>query len=182
MRARCSRPWTNRCRSWGLLGSGARVRRPGSGSPSRSGGTCASHHRGEPPPVPLTRSGRGHRGNPRPAWSHARPALAQRRRSGRAVSTEALVLAVVSVVRPTTAAAVWAMLVGARPRRLLGAYLLAGMAVSLTVGVAVVLLTGGALSRRETPRFQGRVWVALGIVSLLVAVAFWLGWVRRFRP
>jgi hypothetical protein len=45
----------------------------------------------------------------------------------RDVSTEVLVLAVISTVWPTTAAAVWAMLVGARPRRLLAIYLLAGL-------------------------------------------------------
>ena len=41
---------------------------------------------------------------------------------------EALALAVVSIIRPTTAAAVWAMLVSSQPRRLLAVYLLADMA------------------------------------------------------
>jgi hypothetical protein len=98
------------------------------------------------------------------------------------VSIEALVLAMVSIVRPTTAAAVWAMLVGSRPRRLLAVYLLAGMAVSLTVGVSVVLAVGDAFSPRSVPRFRGVVLVLLGIVALLGAVAVRLGWMRRFRP
>ena len=98
------------------------------------------------------------------------------------MSTEALALAVVSIVRPTTAAAVWAMLVGSRPRRLLAVYLLAGMAVSLTVGISVVLAVGDGFSARSVSRFRGVVLVLLGIVALLGAVAVRLGWMRRFRP
>ena len=98
-----------------------------------------------------------------------------------AVSTEALVLAVVSTIRPTTAAAVWAMLVSSRPRRLLAVYLLAGMAVSLSVGVAVVQVAGGRLSGRSGFQLRASVLVVLGSVALLGAVAVQLGWVRRLR-
>ena len=98
-----------------------------------------------------------------------------------AVSTEALVLAVVSTIRPTTAAAVWAMLVSSRPRRLLAVYLLAGMAVSLSVGIAVVLVAGGALSDRSGFHLRAAVLVLLGSISLLGAVGIRLGWARRFR-
>jgi hypothetical protein len=97
------------------------------------------------------------------------------------VSTEALTLAVVSIVRPTTAAAVWAMLVGSRPRRLLTVYLLAGMAVSLTVGIAVVLAVGDAFSAHSASHLRGMVLVVLGFVALLGAVAVRLGWMRRSR-
>jgi Sap, sulfolipid-1-addressing protein len=97
------------------------------------------------------------------------------------VSTEALALAVVSIVRPTTAAAVWAMLVSSRPRRLLAVYLLAGMAVSLSVGIAVVLAAGDALSGRSGLHLRSTVLVLLGSVSLLGAVGVRLGWARRFR-
>jgi hypothetical protein len=98
------------------------------------------------------------------------------------VSTEALALSVVSMIRPTTAAAVWAMLVSSRPRRLLAVYLLAGMAVSLSVGIAVVLVAGEALSERSGFHFRASVLVLLGLVALLGAVAVRLGWARRFRP
>jgi hypothetical protein len=97
------------------------------------------------------------------------------------VSTEVLTLAVVSIVRPTTAAAVWAMLVGSRPRRLLAVYLLAGMAVSLTVGIAVVLAVGDAFSARSASHLRGMVLVVLGSIALLGAVAVRLGWMRRSR-
>jgi hypothetical protein len=98
------------------------------------------------------------------------------------VSTEALALAVVSIIRPTTAAAVWAMLVSSRPRRLLAVYLLAGMAVSLSVGIAVVLVAGEALSGRSGFHFRAAVLFLLGTIALLAAVAVRLGWARRFRP
>jgi hypothetical protein len=97
------------------------------------------------------------------------------------VSTEALALAVVSIIRPTTAAAVWAMLVGSRPRRLLAAYLLAGMGVSLSVGIAVVLAAGDAFLGRSGLQLRATVLVLLGSVALLGAVAVRLGWMRRFR-
>jgi hypothetical protein len=101
---------------------------------------------------------------------------------GHAVSTEALVLAVVSTIRPTTAAAVWAMLVSSRPRRLLTVYLLAGMAVSLSVGIAVVQVAGDALSGRSGLQLRASVLVALGSLALLGAAAVRLGWARRLRP
>jgi Sap, sulfolipid-1-addressing protein len=98
------------------------------------------------------------------------------------VSTEALVLAVVSIIRPTTAAAVWAMLVSSRPRRLLAAYLLAGMGISLAVGIAVVLAAGDTFSGRSGHHLRAGVLVVLGLVALLGAVAVQLGWMRRSRP
>jgi hypothetical protein len=97
------------------------------------------------------------------------------------VSLEALALAVVSIIRPTTAAAVWAMLVSSQPRRLLAVYLLAGMAVSLSVGIAVVLVAGGALSDRSGFHFRAAVLFLLGSIALLGAVGIRLGWARRFR-
>jgi hypothetical protein len=98
------------------------------------------------------------------------------------VSTEALALATISIVRPTTAAAVWAMLTGGRPRRLLTVYLLAGMGVSLTVGIGVVLLAGGTFLPRPPPGVRGVVLIILGVCALIGAVAVPLGWMRRFRP
>jgi hypothetical protein len=100
---------------------------------------------------------------------------------GRAVSSEALGLALVSIVRPTTAALVWAMLVGTRPRLMLVTYLLAGMAVSLTIGITVVLVAGEVLTPREVSNSRGVVLVVLGVVALVLSAAVWFGWVPRFR-
>jgi Sap, sulfolipid-1-addressing protein len=97
------------------------------------------------------------------------------------VSGDALALAVLSIIRPTTAAAVWAMLVSTRPRRLIGSYLLAGLAVSLTVGIVVVLAAGQLWSPRELASSRGGVLVVLGVVALLMSAAVGFGWVPRFR-
>jgi len=98
------------------------------------------------------------------------------------VSTEALALAVVSTIRPTVAAAVWAMLVSSRPRRLLAVYLLVSLAVSLSVGVAVVLVAGESVSLRPGLQLRAAVLLVLGSGALLAAVAVRLGWARRVRP
>jgi hypothetical protein len=147
---------------------GRRCRRDDAGDPAAAPGEL------HPP-----RRGPGDAEPGRLPWPRGR---ARARRPGHAVSTEALALAVVSIIRPTTAAAVWAMLVSSRPRRLLAVYLLAGMAVSLSVGIAVVLVAGGALSERSGFHFRAAVLVLLGSIALLGAVAVRLGWARRFRP
>jgi hypothetical protein len=98
------------------------------------------------------------------------------------VNAEALVLAVAGVLRPTALAAVWAMLIGTHPLRLLSAYLLAGLAFSLTTGIAVVVLLGDTLSPRSPSPARGLVEVALGVASLLAAVAAGAGWLPRRRP
>src|SRR3954453_5751878 len=54
------------------------------------------------------------------------------------VSVDVLVLGLASVVRPTSVAAVYAFLAARSPRPLLIAYLGAGLALSLAVGVAAV--------------------------------------------
>jgi Sap, sulfolipid-1-addressing protein len=97
------------------------------------------------------------------------------------MSTEALALALVSIVRPTTAAAVWAMLVGSRPRRLLTVYLVAGLAVSLPVGIGVVLLAGDTFTPRRGADIRGVLLLSLGVAALLAALAVQLGWRERFR-
>jgi hypothetical protein len=59
------------------------------------------------------------------------------------VSPEALVLALTTIVRPTSTAAVVAMLSTRRPRQLLAAYILGGLVFSLAVGMLVVVLLQG---------------------------------------
>ena len=59
------------------------------------------------------------------------------------MSGEALVLALTSIVRPTTIAAVGAMLSRPNARRLLAGYLVVGLLFSLTVGTLIVLVLHG---------------------------------------
>jgi len=96
------------------------------------------------------------------------------------VSSEALVLALSAVIRPTTAAAVLAMLATRHPQRLLAAYIAAGLAFSLAVGTLVVVLlqgVGGARSAAVRPYVD----VILGVLALGYAIAVGLGWEPRRR-
>jgi len=95
------------------------------------------------------------------------------------VSTEALVLALTTVVRPMSAAAVVAMLSTAQPRRLLVSYIVAGLAFSLAVGTVVVLLVQGL--GPSTDRGRPLVDTALGALALAYAAAAAFGWLPRRR-
>ena len=96
------------------------------------------------------------------------------------MSTEALVLALTTVVRPTSAAAVVAMLATPQPRRLLVSYIVAGLAFSLAVGTLVVVLVQGLGSSSET---GGRpvVDTVLGALALAYVAAAAFGWLPQRR-
>jgi Sap, sulfolipid-1-addressing protein len=98
------------------------------------------------------------------------------------MSIEALVLALTAVVRPTSAAAVVAMLSTRHPQRLLVAYLLAGLAFSLAVGTVVVVLLGGLHSTRASRAVRPLLDLALGACALGYAASAWIGWPPRSRP
>jgi len=99
------------------------------------------------------------------------------------MSTEALLLALTAVIRPTTLAALFAILSTSRPQRLLVTYLVTGLAFSLAVGMLVVGALRGidwALSSTTShPVFD----IVLGGAALGYAGAVWAGWtLRRDAP
>jgi hypothetical protein len=98
------------------------------------------------------------------------------------VSTEAVFLALTGVIRPTSAAAVFAMLSTPRPQRLLVAYLVAGLAFSLAVGTLVVVLLGGLQSTRGSSAVRPVLDLVLGACALGCAASTWMGWLPRSRP
>jgi hypothetical protein len=98
------------------------------------------------------------------------------------MSTEALVLALTTVIRPTSAAAVFAMLSTPRPQRLLVAYLVAGLGFSIAVGTLVVVLLGGLQSTRASSAVRPLLDLVLGTCALGCAVSAWIGWLPRSRP
>ncbi len=98
------------------------------------------------------------------------------------MSTEALVLALTGVIRPTSAAAVFAMLSTPRPQRLLVAYLVVGLGFSLAVGTLVVVLLGGLQSTRASSAVRPLLDLVLGTFALGCAVSAWIGWLPRSRP
>lgn len=96
------------------------------------------------------------------------------------MNPEAFALALTTVVRPTSAAAVVAMLATARPRRLLVAYIVAGLAFSLGVGTVVVVLVQGLGPSTGTsgrPMFD----IVLGAMALAYAAAGTFGWLPARR-
>jgi hypothetical protein len=99
------------------------------------------------------------------------------------VSNEALLLALSTVVRPTTLAALFAILATRGPQRLLLAYVTAGVAFTLAVGTLVVLLLAGLVSGTSSVA-RPILDLVLGGAALGYAGAVWAGWAprRRERP
>ena len=94
------------------------------------------------------------------------------------MSGAALALAAYSIVRPTSLAAVVALLVARRPRTLLLAYILAGFVVSVAIGVAVVL----AFHKLAAHHSKSHAWVDLGIGVLALAGAVYTVIRERRHP
>ena len=98
----------------------------------------------------------------------------------RPVSPEALVLGLLSAVRGVPLAIVYALLLTESPRRLLTAYLLAGAAISVVVGVLVVTAFGA--STRSSEATAGRLIVDLVLGILAIGWAAARGTGRLPRP
>lgn len=95
------------------------------------------------------------------------------------VSPEALVLALSTVVRPTTAAAVFAMLAARRPTRLLLAYIISGFAFSGGIGVVVVILLSGWTRPEAQDEVRAVIGLVVGAVSLGYAAGLLSGRVQQ---
>jgi Sap, sulfolipid-1-addressing protein len=98
------------------------------------------------------------------------------------MSTEALVLAITTVIRPTSVAAVLAMLAASRPHRLLVAYILGGLAFSFAVGTLVVVLLGGLRSAGLSSGVRPLLDLLLGACALVYAAITVLGGGPRTGP
>jgi len=98
------------------------------------------------------------------------------------VSVDALVLAVASVIRPMSVAAVYAMLSAARPTRLLTAYLATGFVVSTGIGIVLVILLGIAAGPPAPEEVRAVIPIVLGAVSLSYAAGLLSGSVQAPVP
>jgi Sap-like sulfolipid-1-addressing protein len=96
------------------------------------------------------------------------------------VSAEALVLALTSVVRPTTLAAVYAMMSRRGGQRLLIAYLVIGLSFSLVVGIVVVVVLRGYTTTLMSTFGRAVVDVAIGAAACGYATG--VGTRRRSAP
>ena len=95
------------------------------------------------------------------------------------MSIEVIVLAVANALRPTSLACVYALLATREPRRLLTAFVLAGLAFSLATGVIVVSLIHGAHIRHGTSTFDAIVNLLAGVAALGFAAGLAQGRLQR---
>jgi ABC-type Fe3+-siderophore transport system permease subunit len=95
------------------------------------------------------------------------------------VSPEALVLALSTVIRPTSAAAVFAMIAAPRPTRLLLAYIITGLAFSGGIGVVVVILLRGWTRPEAWDEVRAVIGIVLGAVSLGYAAGLLTGHLQQ---
>lgn len=95
------------------------------------------------------------------------------------MSVEAFVLALSTVVRPTSAAAVFAMLSVVRPTRLLLAYVVTGFVFSAGVGVAVVILLGGWTGPAAPDDVRALIGIVIGALSIGYAAGLLSGQIER---
>ena len=98
------------------------------------------------------------------------------------MSLDALVLALASVIRLTSLAAVYAMLSAARPTRLLTAYVAAGFVVSTGIGIVLVILLGIAAGPGAPEQVRAVIPFVLGAISLSYAAGLLSGWVQAPAP
>ena len=97
------------------------------------------------------------------------------------MSIQALFLSLTTVVRPTTLAAVLAMLAAQRPRHLLGAYIAVGLVFSVGVGLLVIFVLGGVGSD-DQPVHRPIIDIGLGVCCLGYAALAGSGLLRRREP
>ena len=91
------------------------------------------------------------------------------------VSLEIVVLALATTVRPTSLAATYALLGSAAPRRLMTAYVVAGLVFTVGFGLIVALAVGGIDVSSGSSKARATAEIAGGIVALAVAVLVWRG-------
>jgi Sap, sulfolipid-1-addressing protein len=82
------------------------------------------------------------------------------------VTVEVILLALASTIRPTSLAAVYTLLSGASPRRLMTAYVTAGLLFTIAFGALVVWAFHGIHISSGTDRAKGIADIAGGVIVL----------------
>lgn len=92
-------------------------------------------------------------------------------------------LALASTIRPTSLAAVYVLLArGRSPSRLLAAYLVAGLAFTISFGVVVIAAFGGLHLQAGSDQTKGIAEIAAGVLAVAFGLAVLTGHVGRRRP
>jgi Sap-like sulfolipid-1-addressing protein len=95
------------------------------------------------------------------------------------MSTEAALLGLISAVRATPLAIIYGLLLAPRPGRLLLAYTVSGLVVSLGVGIAVVAGFRTSAPSEDAGTTRLVIDLVLGVVALGYAAASAAGWSPR---
>lgn len=98
------------------------------------------------------------------------------------MTVEILLLALASTVRPTSLAAVYALLAADEPRRLMIAYVVAGLTFTIGFGLLVVLAFHGVNINAGTDRTKGIAEIAGGVLVLVFAALVLNGRVGGRHP
>ena len=91
------------------------------------------------------------------------------------MTIEIILLALASAVRPASLVAVYALVRRRPPARLMAAYVAAGLAFTVTVGVAVIFVCSGIELHAGTDRTKAIAEILAGILALGLGVAVLLG-------
>jgi hypothetical protein len=91
------------------------------------------------------------------------------------VTIEVILLALASTIRPTSLAAVYTLLSGASPRRLMTAYVIAGLLFTIAFGAVVVWAFHGITVSSGSDRAKGIADIAGGVIVLGFAVLILTG-------
>lgn len=92
------------------------------------------------------------------------------------MSTEAVLLGLISAFRATPLAVIYALLLAPRPGRLLLAYVVTGLVVSLAVGIAIIAGLHVSAPSRPAGTVREVVDLGLGLAALAYAAASVAGW------
>lgn len=91
------------------------------------------------------------------------------------MTVQVILLALASTIRPTSLAAVYALVSGDAPRRLMTVYIAAGLAFTVSFGLLVIWALSGVDLGTGTSRAKGIAEIAGGIVVLTFAVGVLTG-------
>ena len=90
-------------------------------------------------------------------------------RAGCRMTIEVVLLALASTVRPTSLAAVYALIANESPRRLMAVYIIAGLAFTIAFGLPVIWAFNGIDVNSGTHETKGIAEIGGGLVALLFA-------------
>jgi hypothetical protein len=94
------------------------------------------------------------------------------------VTIEVILLALVTAIRPTGVAAVYALVSAPAPRRLMSAYVIAGLAFTVTFGLIVIVAFKGIQIQAGTSRTTAIAEIIGGVLALTAGTLVLTGRIR----